>query len=142
MSLEEALNKNTAAVNGLLSVLTNGQVEGMPAFLGKGKADTAKTDAPKADTKKAETVKADAKKADAPKADTKKADTAKDEIPEEYLPVRTITLQLHKKNRALASQLLAEFGCEKSARELDASQYDAYVARANELLTDSEEEIA
>lgn len=78
----------------------------------------------------------------AAKTDTVKKPASKDEDPA-YTPVKAATLKLHKdKGRATAESLLAEFNCEKSAKELEPDQYEAYVKRANELLGAGNEELA
>lgn len=136
MSLEEVIKANTAAVERLAAVLHGqGELADIPAFLQK---NGAKTPAPAAAPKAAETKPA-AKAAEPKKEVAKKPDAKPAEDP--YAPVREITLRIHKeKGRPAAEALLAEFDCEKSAKELKPDQYDAYLERAKAVL--AEEEVA
>lgn len=130
MSLEKALQENTAAIEKLNKTLTS-----------IGSTETAAPEQEKAD-KKEEKPKAD-------KKETKKTEAKKDDKPayenDKYLnEVKPLTLKVIKaKSRDVVQDILSNFGDNlKSAKDLSAHQYDDYMAKLSAVLEGDDEDLA
>lgn len=125
MSLEKALEENTAAIKALTAALGE-----MPTVTPKEKPKNDKLTETTNETAPKEKKKAD-KKADKP-----------DYEGEKYLEeVKPLTLKTIKaKGREVVADVLDHFGADlKSAKDLTADQYDDYMEALKEVLGDAED---
>lgn len=125
MSLETALQENTAAINALRELLLSGIA---PTPIGEAPpAESTKTT-------RAKPTKPTAEKVEAKKADVEKAEETKAE-PLTYEATAAWVVKVGAKlGKAGVTQVLGQFGAEKNLKEVDPSQWAAVIVACQELL--------
>ncbi|CAB5079551.1 hypothetical protein UFOVP143_23 [uncultured Caudovirales phage] len=134
MSLELALQQNTAALNTLIALLSNPAV-----VVNQGPVNIeggAQVGAPAESTKttRAKPTKPTAEKVEAKKAEVEKAEETKAE-PLTYEATAAWVVKVGAKlGKAGVTQVLGQFGAEKNLKEVDPSQWAAVIVACQELL--------
>lgn len=129
MSLELALQENTAALNALREILLKGGVPAAPI----GEAPPAETAKPKATKPKAE--KTETEKVEAKKAEVAKVEEAKDE-PLTYEATAAWLVKVGAKlgRKDGVDVILGKFGAQKNLKEVDPSRFAEVIVACQELL--------